>query len=352
MNLTQNASSGYNDPEGRDKISMYESSVSEIQWVCEKLQEYNVLNNKHDKGYKYLLSVRKVFVQLLRSFVKQGWVEKIDEDGIILVDKSFILQDFEDKEADLVYRVKLNGKEVVFYILLELQSTVDFQMPYRLLLYMVEIWRTFLKDSGKKGKRKKSRLPAIIPCVLYNGKNNWTVCRSFRETLAANEFFAEYVLDFKYILFDVNRYDGSKLLELSNMIGAVFLIDQQKEYDELLETLEKLMPLFVKLSEEEQALIFTWFKKIIIRGISGEKAEELVKIIEGSKEDISMMYGPVEAIRKEFRKREKEGMEKGIEKGIEKTARNFLNMGMTIEQVAKGTGLSSERVRELSCKTD
>ena len=53
-------------------MDMYESDVSEIQWVCEKLQEFDVLNNKHDKGYKYLLSVKKVFVQLLRSFVKQG----------------------------------------------------------------------------------------------------------------------------------------------------------------------------------------------------------------------------------------------------------------------------------------
>ena len=120
---------------------MYEDDLleSDIKWICEPGQEYDILNNKHDKGYKYLLSVKRVFLQLLRSFVRQGWVDKIDESDIIRVDKSFILQDFKDKEADLVYRVKMDGQEVVFYILMELQSTVDFQMPYRLLLYMVEI---------------------------------------------------------------------------------------------------------------------------------------------------------------------------------------------------------------------
>ena len=27
---------------------------------------------KHDKGYKFLLSSKRIFLQLLRSFVKQG----------------------------------------------------------------------------------------------------------------------------------------------------------------------------------------------------------------------------------------------------------------------------------------
>ncbi|MCK9482701.1 MAG: Rpn family recombination-promoting nuclease/putative transposase, partial [Bacteroidia bacterium] len=66
--------------------------------------------------------------------MKQGWVEKIEESNITRVDKSFILQDFKDKEADLVYWVKLSEQDVIFYVLMEMQSTVDFQMPYRLLV--------------------------------------------------------------------------------------------------------------------------------------------------------------------------------------------------------------------------
>ncbi|NJD01035.1 MAG: Rpn family recombination-promoting nuclease/putative transposase [Ruminiclostridium sp.] len=309
------------------------------------------MNNKHDKGYKYLLSVKKIFVQLLRSFVKQGWVEKIDENSVILVDKSFILQDFKDKEADLVYRVKLDGKEVVFFLLLELQSTVDFQMPYRLLLYMVEIWRVIFKDAGTGGGKKEFKLPAIIPCVLYNGKDNWTVCRSFRETIEANELFGEYILDFKYILFDVNRYDKNRLLELTNLIGAVFYIDQSQNYDELFGKLKNVSVQFSKLDDEAQILFFTWLKNIALRGISQEKAEELKRAFEGNKEGICMVYAVEEIIRNEIKNREEiaisKGFEKGIEQGIERTAKNLLNMGISVEQVVKGTGLSHERVQEI-----
>ena len=74
------------------------------------------LNAHHDKGYKYLLSHKKVFIELLRSFVKKDWVNEIDESKVIRINKSFILQDFKNKEADLVYQVKLKDKEVFFYI--------------------------------------------------------------------------------------------------------------------------------------------------------------------------------------------------------------------------------------------
>jgi hypothetical protein len=90
---------------------------------------------------------------------------------------------------------------------MELQSSVDFQMPYRLLLYMVEIWRDVLKNTDKKeAERKEFRLPSIIPIILYNGKGRWTAVRQFKETLAAAELFQKYVVDFEYILIDINRY--------------------------------------------------------------------------------------------------------------------------------------------------
>ncbi|MDK2903473.1 MAG: hypothetical protein PWQ93_1392 [Clostridiales bacterium] len=55
-------------------------------------ENQNGVNNPHDTGYKYLLSSKKVFLQLLRSFIKEGWVNLIDEDNLIRVDKSYIWQ--------------------------------------------------------------------------------------------------------------------------------------------------------------------------------------------------------------------------------------------------------------------
>ena len=51
-----------------------------------------------------------------------------------------------------------------------MQSTVDYQMPYRLLLYMVEIWRDYMKNVKiEDGKAAEFKLPVIVPMFLYNG---------------------------------------------------------------------------------------------------------------------------------------------------------------------------------------
>ena len=91
------------------------------------------INNPHDRGYKSLLASEEIFLELLRSFVDMGWVSQIDPEAIIRIDKSYILQDFSEKEADLVYRLKIKGQDVIFYLLMELQSSVDFQMLLPLL---------------------------------------------------------------------------------------------------------------------------------------------------------------------------------------------------------------------------
>ncbi|WP_294153707.1 flavodoxin domain-containing protein, partial [uncultured Clostridium sp.] len=67
-------------------------------------------------------------------------------DGIKMSGKDAELVDFEsisaeeaaneEKEADIVYKAEAQGKEVVFYILLEFQSSVDYTMPLRLLLFL------------------------------------------------------------------------------------------------------------------------------------------------------------------------------------------------------------------------
>lgn len=107
-------------------------------------------HHPHDKGYRQLLTNKKTFLELLQTFVDEGWVREIKEDDLTLVNKSYVLQDFSDKEADIVYRMRLGGSEIIFYVLLELQSTVDHTMPFRLLQYMVEIWRDIYQNTPEK----------------------------------------------------------------------------------------------------------------------------------------------------------------------------------------------------------
>ncbi|OPZ88191.1 MAG: hypothetical protein BWY74_03220 [Firmicutes bacterium ADurb.Bin419] len=316
------------------------------------------VNNEHDLGYKHLLTHKKTFVELLKSFVRESWTNEIDESQVVLINKSYILQDFKEKESDIVYRLKIKDRDIIFYCLLELQSSVDYQMPLRLLLYMVEIWRDILKNTKKNETRRKGfRLPSIIPIVLYNGAEEWTACRSFRETLSGNEMFSNHVLDFNYILFDVNRYSEKELLGFTNLISSVFLLDQKIDSEQLKERLVKLAGVLKGLTEEEIGLFKGWFKWIIKPRISQELQPKIDEILEKaqSMEVENMVYNLANTIEELQKKAESKGIEKGIAKGIEKgiekgkieVAKSALEKGADIDFVIKITGLDAEFVKKL-----
>ena len=52
------------------------------------------INNEHDLGYKHILSHKKNFIDFLKSFVKKEWVNLIEEENLVLIDKEFILENF------------------------------------------------------------------------------------------------------------------------------------------------------------------------------------------------------------------------------------------------------------------
>jgi predicted transposase YdaD len=62
--------------------------------------------------------------------------------------------------------LRLQGTEVIFYVLLELQSAVDQTMPFRLLQYMIEIWRDIYNNVLEKERRRKKILAYVALCGL------------------------------------------------------------------------------------------------------------------------------------------------------------------------------------------
>jgi len=70
--------------------------------------------DEHDLGYKDLFAKKDTFLHFLKKYIRANWVNEINEDDLILMDKSFILTDYKDKEADVIYRCKLKGKDIIF----------------------------------------------------------------------------------------------------------------------------------------------------------------------------------------------------------------------------------------------
>ncbi|WBL45259.1 Rpn family recombination-promoting nuclease/putative transposase [Clostridium estertheticum] len=268
------------------------------------------LNNIHDKSYKDLFSTNDAFLSFVNTFIQGDWVDKLEKDKLILVDKSYILSDYEELESDIVYNATIGEDNIIFYVLLELQSSVDHSMPIRLLMYMVELWRDILRNSEKKEiKRKSYRLPAIVPIVLYNGTKKWTCARNFKDIINESQLFGDNILDFKYILVDINRYSKEYLYEFKNIAAAIFLLDQDINAMEFLERLKNIVINFNNLTSEEKLLLKGWIKNTTN---SNEiyNMNELVDNIfnENKKEEVEIMVSNASNI---FGKLKSDGIKEG-----------------------------------------
>jgi predicted transposase/invertase (TIGR01784 family) len=307
------------------------------------------VHQRHDTSYRFLLSSKKLFVELLRSFINKGWVQAVDEEHVQEIPHSFVLQDFKRQEADLVYRVNLNGQDVVFYLLLEMQSSVDFRMPYRLLLYQVEIWRYLLQnEEDALSNRKTFQLPPIVPIVLYNGKQKWSAELEFRKLLANENLFGSELLNFEYLLIDVARYTEEELLSLSNTIGSVFLLDQTEDQEQLLNRLGKLMNTIQQMPTDSQQKFMAWMANILLQKLP-ENEPSLQQFIQNVKGDASFMG--LEKILDDIERRgQQKGKQIGEQLAKEHIAKQMLAERMDAELISKLTGFSPDQIAELQAR--
>jgi hypothetical protein len=248
------------------------------------------MEQEHDKGFRDLLSNASVFVSLLRAFIKERWTVEVKPEQLELVQTSFITPAFEKREADIIYKLKRTKSalktgplalDVYFYCLLELQSSVDFSMPIRLLIYMVSFWIELLKNTPESERmRKDFRLPVILPVVLYNGLEPWTAERDFAKVCADSGLFGDHALNFTYYLIDVNRLEPDKLLELDNVLGAVFFIDQNRGETPLAQFgwIQRVLSRVGEWSEGDGRLFLKWLRDVALPRLTNSELLERVRV--------------------------------------------------------------------------
>ena len=294
------------------------------------------------KSYKDLYSHKEVFLDLVKEMLKAPWATNLDINNLVLVDKSYILSDYEENEADIVYRANIDGKEVVFYTLLEFQSSVDYRMPLRLFFYINEILREYIKNSEKEDKKNKKgfNVPAVIPIVLYNATREWNAPRYFKDIVNKSELFGDNIVNFKYELFDVNHeYTKDQLIKNNNITSAIFLLDQKVEPLEFLDRLKAVALEFNKLTDTQKMILKHWIRNTVDETI----AENAVEILDTNKEGVEKMVANNAFMIKEM----KEKVEKDTRKQDRiEIAKNLMDI-LDNKTIALKTGLTIDQVSEL-----
>ena len=189
--------------------------------LAEESAKYN-LNQvekkySHDKLIKKILQDKEEATQFINQFVVPR--EKVKEEELTRYTNSYITKKYKSKEADLVY--KLKNQEIFF--LIEHQSTIDYNMPYRMLNYCLDIMQEW---SRNKKIGKNTRYPIIVPIVIYTGNQKWKMPRNFREKQIGDYVFERYQIELEYNFIDINKLPRQMLLQKNSMFGYIMFLEK------------------------------------------------------------------------------------------------------------------------------
>ncbi len=191
--------------------------------------------------------------------------------------------------------------------------------------------------------RKDFRLPVVIPIVLYNGAQPWTSSKNLRDCFAHSDLFGKYVIDFEYLLIDVNRYKKEDLIELGDAISSVFLLDQEVSSEEFLARLHIILTEMLDRESQEAKDIKNWLEVILEDDIK----KDVMKIFNATKRKGENLVTATitRTLAREKAQIRAEGYAEGYTEG--KIEILYLERNWTIEDIAKHLHLEEAYVQSI-----
>ncbi len=282
--------------------------------------------NKHDTRYKKLFKNPILVEELLTSFVKEPFIKELDFSTLEKLDKSFVSDNFKNKESDMIYKIKFKDDYIYIFLLLEFQSSVDKKMPIRILRYICEFYEELQVDTGKK-------YPAVFPIMLYNGDAKWTAETNIKDVIE-DSITSHFIPDFSYYKICENEFSKETLYKIKNAVSAIFLIENSGSIEDLRNEFKKI----VSLIKEEQPEIIKLFRRWINNYLGYDK--EINRDITTIEEETEMFATVLE-------KHDKALLEKGLEQGKEQDIITAIKKGYNNTIIHDITEISMERIEQI-----
>ena len=209
-----------------------------------------------------------------------------------------------------------------FLVLVEHQSSVNNNMPFRFLAYVTELLNKLVTDKRKLYKEQLIKFPAPKFFVLYNGNEIEPVKKIMRlsDAFGGDSSSLELIVT----AYNINRGVGAPLL-----CKCPYLRDYSTLVGEVKAGLAEGLPL--------RNAIIRAVKFCLDNGIMGDY------LVEHSEEVFNML-----ALEWNLDDAKQAWFEDGMEQGIESVAIKMLRRGRPFDEIHEDTGLSLQRIQELA----
>ena len=217
-------------------------------------------------------------------------------------------------------------------VLAEHQSTINENMPLRFLEYVARLYEQF-QEPREKYQRKLIKIPCPEFYVFYNGLEDFPVSKTLRLSDAFMAKREQVNLELTVQALNINHNKGSELLAKCKPL---------EEYSLFVETVRKHIELD-RVNGFDNA-IKECLENDILREYLNRKAKEVINMLTAEYD-----YATDIAVQREeaAEKAEIIGIRKGSLQEKAENARNFKRLGVPLEIISQGTGLSIEEIKDL-----
>jgi predicted transposase/invertase (TIGR01784 family) len=228
----------------------------------------------------------------------------------------------------------IDGKIVV---LIEHQSTVNQNMPFRFLEYIARVYEKITSEEDRFG-RKLIKLPIPEFYVFYNGTEDFPL---EKELKLSDAFFNEKKIENKNFPLEITVKIININIEKDNPI--LHQCNTLKQYSDFINQVR------ICMKENVENPFTTAINLSIKNGILSDYLKRK------STEIRNMLFGEYDYdtdIRVQRREAFEDGVEEGAEQKAIETAKNLLSMSLSLEDISKATGLPLNQVEKLAqeCK--
>ena len=226
----------------------------------------------HDGAYKLLFRNKRMVEDLVRGFVREPWVDRLDFSTLEMREGSYVSKDHRRLEQDMVWRLRWRGEGsegertwLYVYLLLEFQSRVERFMAVRMLAYLSLLYLDLVKH---RELTRKGRLPPVLPLVLYNGERRWWAPRQVGELVdTVPGGLSGYQPSLEYLVIDEGELSEEELASVRNLAAVLFRLEQSRKPREVREVVDSLARQLQGASDESGSLrraFGQWLHKVLL----------------------------------------------------------------------------------------
>ncbi|EDM79155.1 hypothetical protein PPSIR1_27353 [Plesiocystis pacifica SIR-1] len=267
----------------------------------------------HDALFKSAFKDPKDAAKLLQNVLDEPIAHAIDWSTLRPEPGSYIDETLAERHSDLLFSASIGGEDAYVYLLIEHQSTVDRDMPLRMLVYLTRVW--LRHRSAHPGRD----LPPILPVVVSHAPGGWTAPVTFESLVRPGPTdlpeLTPHIPRFELVINDLTHLSDQQLREWS-MRGfatlVLWILRTRHEIPELIDGVSTWRDMFREVFEAPDGVqamtkIFHYIACIAQRVQVQEFHAKLDEHVPQTREVMKTYYEELM----------EEGMAKGLAKGRE-----------------------------------